>query len=101
MQVESAAPSSASYVVFPIDPTLANRRRARRSCRRRQGQRTSDMFAPEDWYATSKERALDELVQLIDGAHPRYRNQCSRPIHRWTVAVALVGRLFPCERCLC
>jgi 1,4-alpha-glucan branching enzyme len=35
------------------------------------GYGTCDMFAPEDWYATSKEKAVAELLQLVDAAHSK------------------------------
>jgi len=34
-----------------------------------EGYATCDMFASEDWYATSNERAVAELLQLVDAAH--------------------------------
>jgi len=36
-----------------------------------EGYGTSDMFAPEDAYASRRDRAVEELVQLIDAAHDR------------------------------
>jgi 1,4-alpha-glucan branching enzyme len=34
-----------------------------------EGYGSCDMFASEDWYATSKEKAVAELLQLVDAAH--------------------------------